>query len=72
MTCAVIPSKLFHVVVAAVLLGMYVYYMKLKFSAEDEEGEGCLSLIHIFVGSRCLKKKRSDLPAMRSVSANRS
>jgi len=28
------------VVVAAVLLGMYVYYMKLKFSAEDEEGEG--------------------------------
>ena len=40
LTCAVIPSKLFHVVVAAVLLGMYVYYMKLKFSAEDEEGEG--------------------------------
>ena len=40
LTCAVIPSKLFHVAVAAVLLGMYVYYMKLKFSAEDEEGEG--------------------------------
>ena len=40
LTCAVIPSKLFHLVVAVVLLGMYVYYMKLKFSAEDEEGEG--------------------------------
>lgn len=34
-----IPSKVFHVAVAVVLLAMYVYYMKLKFSAEDEEGE---------------------------------
>lgn len=40
LTCAVIPSRVLHVTVAVVLLAMYVYYMKLKFSAEDEEGEG--------------------------------
>lgn len=37
--CAVIPSRLFHAVIALLLLGMYVYYMKLKFSEEDEESE---------------------------------
>ncbi|MBI4003246.1 MAG: sodium:calcium antiporter [Nitrospira defluvii] len=38
--CAVIPSRLFHAAVAVVLIGLYVYYMKLKFSAEDEKSEG--------------------------------
>lgn len=39
LTCAMIPSRVLHVAVAVVLLSMYVYYMKLKFSAEDEESE---------------------------------
>ena len=39
LTCAVIPSRLFHAVVAIALIGLYVYYMKLKFSAEDEQSE---------------------------------
>ena len=40
LTCAVIPSRLFHAAVAIVLIGLYVYYMKLKFSAEDEGSVG--------------------------------
>jgi Ca2+/Na+ antiporter len=40
LTCAVIPSRLFHGAVAVLLLGLYVYYMRLKFSAEDEGTEG--------------------------------
>ena len=40
LTCAVIPSRLFHAIVAVILLGMYIYYMKLKFGAEDEGAEG--------------------------------
>ena len=40
LTCAVIPSSLFHGVVAVVLIGLYGYYMKLKFSADDGETEG--------------------------------
>ena len=40
LTCAFSPSRLFHAVVAIALIGLYVYYMKLKFSAEDEESEG--------------------------------
>ena len=37
LTCAVIPSRVFHGAVAVVLIGLYMYYMRLKFSAEDEE-----------------------------------
>ena len=37
--CAAIPSRLFHGVVAVALIGLYVYYMRLKFS-EDEESDG--------------------------------
>ncbi len=40
LTCAVIPSRVFHAAVAIMLIGLYVYYMKLKFSAEDEEAVG--------------------------------
>ena len=40
LTCAVVPSRLFHGAVAVILIGLYAYYMKLKFSAEDEESEG--------------------------------
>jgi cation:H+ antiporter len=40
LTCAVIPSRLFHGAIAVVLIGLYVYYMKLKFSADDEDAEG--------------------------------
>ncbi len=40
LTCAFSPSRLLHAVVAIALIGLYVYYMKLKFSAEDEESEG--------------------------------
>jgi cation:H+ antiporter len=39
LTCAVIPSRMFHAAVAIVLIGLYVYYMKLKFAADDEGSE---------------------------------
>ncbi|GMV51374.1 MAG: hypothetical protein NBKEAIPA_02020 [Nitrospirae bacterium] len=38
--CAFVPSRALHIGVAVGLLSLYVYYMKLKFSAEDEESEG--------------------------------
>lgn len=39
--CAFIPSRALHIGAALGLIGMYVYYMKLKFGAADEEeGEG--------------------------------
>ena len=49
LTCAVIPSRLFHGVVAVVLIGLYVYYMKLKFSAEDGESEGGVRSSHCYL-----------------------
>lgn len=36
--CVFVPSRLVHVIVAVGLIGMYIYYMKLKFGAPDEEG----------------------------------
>ncbi len=39
--CVFVPSRLVHVLAAIGLIAMYLYYMKLKFSAtDDEEGEG--------------------------------
>jgi cation:H+ antiporter len=38
--CVFIPSKPVHVAAAAGLLALYIYYMRLKFAAEDEEEEG--------------------------------
>jgi cation:H+ antiporter len=43
-TCAVIPSRVFHAAVAIVLIGLYVYYMKLKFAADDEGSQGADAL----------------------------
>jgi cation:H+ antiporter len=43
-TCAVIPSRVFHAAVAIVLIGLYVYYMKLKFEADDEGSQGADAL----------------------------
>ncbi|MFO0766778.1 MAG: hypothetical protein U0231_08300 [Nitrospiraceae bacterium] len=41
LACVFVPSKPVHMVAAVGLLSLYVYYMKLKFSAEDEDdGEG--------------------------------
>lgn len=41
LACAFIPSRTLHIGAALALIGMYVYYMKLKFGAADEEeGEG--------------------------------
>ena len=40
LTFAVIPSRLFHGAVAVVLIGLYVYYMKIKFSSDGEDAEG--------------------------------
>lgn len=41
--CVFVPSRTVHLVAAAGLIGLYLYYMKIKFSAEDEEGgEGSL------------------------------
>ncbi len=36
--CVFVPSRLVHIMVAVGLIGMYIYYMKLKFGAPDEEG----------------------------------
>jgi len=55
LTCAVIPSHLFHVVVAAVLIGLYAYYMRLKFSAEDEEAEGESGIEPLLFARRSLR-----------------
>jgi cation:H+ antiporter len=40
MVCAFVPSRLLHVIAAVVLISLYLYYVKLKFSASDEEGQG--------------------------------
>ncbi|HJT22778.1 MAG TPA: hypothetical protein VJ746_20055 [Nitrospira sp.] len=39
LVCALIPSRLFHILAALALLGLYSYYIKLKFGDSDEEGE---------------------------------
>jgi cation:H+ antiporter len=39
MACAFVPSRLFHVVAAIGLMSLYLYYVKLKFSDSDEDGE---------------------------------
>ena len=36
--CVFIPSRAVHVAAAIGLMSLYIYYMKIKFSAEDEEG----------------------------------
>jgi cation:H+ antiporter len=39
--CVFVPSRLFRAVAAAGLIGLYLYYMKLKFGENDDEvGEG--------------------------------
>jgi cation:H+ antiporter len=38
LACVFIPSRLVHAVVAVGLIGLYLYYVKLKFSETDEEG----------------------------------
>jgi cation:H+ antiporter len=39
MACAFVPSRLLHVIAAIGLMSLYLYYVKLKFSDSDEEGE---------------------------------
>jgi cation:H+ antiporter len=39
MACAFVPSRLLHVLTAVVLISLYLYYVKLKISASDEEGQ---------------------------------
>ncbi len=38
--CAFVPSRPMHLAAAFGLISLYVYYLRLKLSAEDEEGEG--------------------------------
>jgi cation:H+ antiporter len=40
MVCAFVPLRLLHVITAVVLISLYLYYVKLKISASDEEGQG--------------------------------
>lgn len=41
LACVFVPSRLVHTIAAIGLIGMYLYYMKLKFGApDDEEVEG--------------------------------
>ncbi|HEY5627526.1 MAG TPA: hypothetical protein VIR79_06235 [Nitrospira sp.] len=40
MVCALVPSRILHVVAAIGLMSLYLYYVKLKFSDSGEEGEG--------------------------------
>ena len=39
MVCAFVPSRLLHIGTAIGLLGLYVYYVKIKFGEEEEAGE---------------------------------
>ncbi|HJR77320.1 MAG TPA: hypothetical protein VJ805_10110 [Nitrospiraceae bacterium] len=39
LSCVFIPSKPLHVAVAIGLILLYIYYMKMKFSVSDEEGQ---------------------------------
>jgi cation:H+ antiporter len=39
LACAFVPSPLTHVIAAVGLVGLYLYYVKLKFSESGEEGE---------------------------------
>jgi cation:H+ antiporter len=55
LTCAVIPSRLFHGAVAVLLVGLYIYYMKLKFSADDEGDEGESSIEPLLFARRSLR-----------------
>ncbi|MGA6827841.1 sodium:calcium antiporter [Nitrospira sp. NS4] len=38
LACVFVPSRTLHLVAAAGLISLYIYYMKIKFSAVDEEG----------------------------------
>ena len=38
LACVFIPSRLAHAIAAVGLMGLYLYYVKLKFSETDEEG----------------------------------
>ena len=38
LACAFVPSQSMHVIAAIGLIGLYLYYVKLKFSETDEEG----------------------------------
>lgn len=38
LACAFVSSRVVHAIAAIGLIGMYLYYMKLKFGATDEEG----------------------------------
>ena len=38
LACVFIPSRLVHAIAAVGLMGLYLYYVKLKFSETDEEG----------------------------------
>jgi len=40
MACAFVPSRPLHVIAAIGLMSLYLYYVKLKFSASDEENQG--------------------------------
>ncbi len=46
-----VPSRSAHTAVAVLLLGLYIYYMRIKFSATDEEG-GEEALDHLFFARR--------------------
>ncbi len=37
--CVFVPSRVFHGTVAIALFGLYIYYMRLKFSSDDAEAE---------------------------------
>jgi cation:H+ antiporter len=53
--CAVIPSRVFHGAVAAILIGLYIYYMKLKFSADDEDSGGESGIEPLLFARRSLR-----------------
>ena len=47
LACVFIPSRLAHAIAAVGLMGLYLYYVKLKFSETDEEGsESGLEPLH--------------------------
>lgn len=53
--CAAIPSRLFHGAVAVVLIGLYAYYMRLKFLPEEEDAEGNSAIEPLLFARRSLR-----------------
>jgi cation:H+ antiporter len=58
--CAFVPSRLLHYVAAGLLVALYGFYMKIKFSGDQEGGEGLAPLLFA---------RRSAVPSYGAIAA---